>query len=274
MGRINSYPKISRPNNNDEIIIDGPNGTQNITMANLSFSLSGMLNAINHRMIVRGKNLGDQLTESMKSSIRNGDFDDIFIGDYFYINGTTWRVVDIDYWYGRGDPTQVSKHHIVIMPDVALYNAKMNDEKSTDGGYVNSKMYNEGLTNAKYIIEQAFGYDNILEYYTLLSNAVNDGSVTATSWNKVKIALPNEPMIFGHYIMPKYSNPQSLITSDPFQLSLFAVQPSMSNKSNIWLRDVVSDTTFSALGISGSPLHLLADLELPIRPIVGITGGD
>lgn len=60
------------------------------------------------------------------------------MGDYWVINGINWRIVDFNYWYNCGD-TAFIKHHLVIMPDTVLYEARMNPTNITTGGYVGSK---------------------------------------------------------------------------------------------------------------------------------------
>lgn len=75
----------------------------------------------------------------------------MFLGDYWNIGGRIWRIVDMDYWYNCGD-TAFTSHHLVIMPDEALYNAQMNTTNVTTGGYVGSEMYKKNLENAKTIV--------------------------------------------------------------------------------------------------------------------------
>lgn len=92
------------------------------------------------RVLFRGKNLGTALTAAQKAVIKDGSFKGMFLGDYWVIGGRTWRIVDMDYWYNCGD-TAFTSHHLVIMPDEALYNAQMNTTNVTNGGYVGSEMY-------------------------------------------------------------------------------------------------------------------------------------
>lgn len=92
------------------------------------------------RVIFRGKNLGTALTAVQKAAIKDGSFKGMFLGDYWSIGGRIWRIVDMDYWYNCGD-TAFTSHHLVIMPDEALYNAQMNTTNITTGGYVGSEMY-------------------------------------------------------------------------------------------------------------------------------------
>ena len=96
-------------------------------------------NAGAHNAIYRGKNLGTAVTTAQYNAIKAGTFDDLYIGDYWVINGVNWRIAAFDYYYRCGD-TDLTTHHAVIVPDSSLYNHVMNDTNITEGGYVGSKM--------------------------------------------------------------------------------------------------------------------------------------
>ena len=98
-------------------------------------------NAGSHNSIYRGKYLGDEVTADQYASIAAGTFDDMYIGDYWTINGVNWRIAHFDYWLNCGDSgSGTTTHHVVIIPDLALYSAKMNETNTTAGGYLHSKM--------------------------------------------------------------------------------------------------------------------------------------
>ena len=40
-----------------------------------------------HRNVFRGKNLGEFITDEQLAAIRDGSFDDLYVGDYWEING-------------------------------------------------------------------------------------------------------------------------------------------------------------------------------------------
>lgn len=48
-----------------------------------------------HRNIFRGKHLGESITEEQLEVIRDGSFADLYVGDYWEINGTKYRIADI-----------------------------------------------------------------------------------------------------------------------------------------------------------------------------------
>ncbi|MFA6729219.1 MAG: hypothetical protein WCS17_13545, partial [Prevotella sp.] len=198
-------------------------------------------------------------------------FKDLFLGDYWVIGGVTWRIVDIDYWYNCGD-TAFTNHHLVIMPDVALYNAQMNATNVTTGGYVGSLMYTTNLETAKTTIDAAFGSANILSHRELLVNAVTDGYPSAGAWFDSDVELPNEIMMYGSYIHTPSGNGTIIpyiYTINKQQLALFQVCPRfIVNRSyNQWLRDVVSAAFFAFVGGSGNAYFNGASNSLGVRPV-------
>ena len=76
--------------------------------------------------LYRGKFLGNSLTSAQSAAIQAGTFDDLYIGDYWTINGVNYRIAAFDYYYQCGDgynantnPTgsTVTTHHGVGVPD-------------------------------------------------------------------------------------------------------------------------------------------------------------
>lgn len=223
-------------------------------------------NAVNHRNVYRGKNLGTSITSAQKASIQAGTFDDLFIGDYWVINGVTWVVADMDYFYNCGD-TAFTKHHLVIVPNGKLYDAKMNDSDVTTGGYVGSKMYNENLNSAKATISATFG-DMVLSHREFLTNAVTDGHPSAGGWFDSTVELMNEIMVYGTHVHANngVTIPASSTVAKQ-QLALFALNPrAINDRQYIWLRDVVSGAHFAIVGTEGLAGYASASISFGVRP--------
>jgi hypothetical protein len=225
-----------------------------------------------HRNIYRGKNLGTAVTAAQKAAIQAGTFDDLFIGDYWVINGVNWVIADMDYWYNCGD-TAFTNHHLVIVPSASLYNAAMNDTNTTAGGYVSSLMYTENLNDAKTIISTAFG-DMLLTHREYLVNAAPDGYPSGAVWFDSTVELMNEIMVYGSYIRTPASDEITIVTRttiDKQQLSLFRLNPrAINNRESIWLRDVVSSYAFAYVGSSGRTVYYSASESYGVRPVFAI----
>lgn len=232
-------------------------------------------NAGFHNAKYRGKNLGTSLTTAQKQAISSGKFTDMFIGDYWVINGVTWRIAAFDYWYRCGD-TDLTTHHVVIVPDSQLYTHVMNDTNTTDGGYVGSKMYTEGLNQAKETIKNAFGEANILSHKQYLTNAVSNGKASAGAWYDSTVDLMNEIMVYGCHVHTPANDGTTIPTNytiDKSQLPLFTFRPDLiSARQWYWLRDVVSATSFASVGDFGEAGYSYASFATGVRPAFAIRG--
>lgn len=222
------------------------------------------------RVLFRGKNLGTALTAVQKAAIKDGSFKGMFLGDYWSIGGRIWRIVDMDYWYNCGD-TAFTSHHLVIMPDEALYNAQMNTTNITTGGYVGSEMYKKNLANAKTIVNAAF-QGSVLTHREHLCNAVANGKQSGGAWFDSSIELPSEIMMYGHIHFGNASDGNTIpniYTPSKTQLALFMVCPRfITDRSHAqWLRDVVSSAGFARVHDNGATDCSSASNSYGVRPV-------
>ncbi|MBR1901014.1 MAG: hypothetical protein IJ820_08155, partial [Lachnospiraceae bacterium] len=211
--------------------------------------------AASHNAVYRGKFLGSEVTEEQFEEISSGRFHDLFIGDYWTINGFTWRIADFDYWYGMGD-TACETHHAVIVPDEILYSGQMNTSNVTTGGYYGSAMYKTGLNSAKTTINSAFGSAHVLKHRDLLTNAVTNGYASAGAWYDSTVELMTEEMVYGSIEFKNITNGTAIpysYTIGQSQLKLFQYDHSrICNRSHWWLRDVVSAAYFARVNSGGN----------------------
>lgn len=230
-------------------------------------------NAGAHNAIYRGENLGTSVTAAQWAAIANGTFADLYIGDYWVIGGVNWRIAAFDYYYKTGD-TSCTTHHVVIVPDTSLYSHVMNDTNITTGGYIGSKMYTEGLAQAKTQINSAFGSSHILSHRQLLVNAVTNGKPGGGSWYDSTVELMTEQNVYGGKIFGAGNDGSTipyLHTIDKSQFPLFAHDPSMiSNRQWFWLRDVVSAAYFANVAYSGDADYSAASSGAGVRPAFSI----
>ena len=228
-----------------------------------------------HNSIYRGKNLGTSVTAAQWAAIADGSFTELYIGDYWVIDGVNWRIAAFDYYYKTGD-TACTTHHVVIVPDTNLYTHIANDTNITTGGYIGSKMYTDGLVEAKTKINNAFGSNHILIHRQLLVNAVTDGKPSGGSWYDSTVELMNEQTVYGSEIFGVGNNGSPvpyLYTIDKSQFPLFAHDPSMmSNRQGFWLRDVVSTTSFAVVNADGRAGQAKSSFAVGVRPAFSIIG--
>ena len=282
MANWDSYTKKSTPEDADTLMIKDTSGAANkrtpfsgvwnwIKSKIEAEDLSPMLydNSGAHNAIYRGKYLGSSVTETQWDAISAGTFDDLYIGDYWTIGGVNWRIAAFDYYYNCGD-TNFTKHHVVIVPDTVLYTHVMNDANITTGAYVGSKMYTEGLEQAKTTINNAFGSSHVLSHRIYLSNATSNGCASAGAWADSTVDLMCEHMVYGSGIFSPVSDGSTVPNNyrvEKSQLPLFAHNPRMIGiRSAWWLRDVITSANFAIVGYTGYAYYNGASNASGVRP--------
>lgn len=159
-------------------------------------------NAGAHNGIYRGKYLGTSVTAEQYAAIKNGTFDDLYIGDYWTIGGHDWVICDFDYYIQCG-VSNVNQHHLVMMPrtnmnipsGTALYGTSgtlelLDGESATSkkwnatsdapsahttaGGYKYSRMRTIIMKAANTIVINAFGSDHVLAFAEVYYNPASE----------------------------------------------------------------------------------------------------
>ena len=272
--KISEYPAITAFTGDSIILVDGDAGTKKMLASDMILAGLSMHSVYNRKFLFRGKNLGTTVTQSQKTAIQNGTFEDLWLGDYWVINGVNWRIADFDYWLGTGD-VEMTDHHLVIVPDTSLGNAAMNATATTAGGWTGSQMYTTNMATAKSTVTGTFG-DSVLAHREYLINEVTSGYPSAGAWADSSVELMNEPMVFGNYIYTPGctgSATPKLYTNSATQLALFRVRPDFickpggaSARLSFWLRDVVNATSFVRVSAYGAPQDTSASQSYAIRP--------
>ncbi len=222
-------------------------------------------NADAKNSIYRGKYLGNTVTAEQYQVISDGTFTDLYIGDYWTINGINWRIAAFNYYRNTGD-TSVPGNHIVVVPDQALYNHGMNDTNTTEGGYTGSKMYLEGLEQAKTIINNAFT-GHVVTFRAYLCNAVSNGEASLGAWFDSSVDLMNEVMVYGSVVNGAATYGLFNIGTEKSQLPLFRLNPqSINTRYSYWLRDIASAAYFSHVDRNGNAYRYYASYSLAVRP--------
>jgi hypothetical protein len=235
-------------------------------------------NAGAHNAIYRGKSLGSTVTTAQYAVIKAGTFDDLYIGDYWTIDGVNYRIAAFDYYLNSGD-TNCTTHHVVIVPDTCLYNAQMHNTSSgswesgaantTAGGYVGSDMYKSNLEQAKTTIKSAFS-GHVLKHRIYLTNAVANGRASGGAWCDSEVDLMCEQMVYGSGIFSPVSDGSNVPANyrvEKSQLPLFQHEPSrICNRATWWLRDVITASHFAYVNYNGLANSTDASYSLGVRP--------
>lgn len=259
----------------EQMLIHDGNGVKVITVENLHKGLQADIDSVRnvladgaaaHNCIYRGKNLGTSVTAEQYAAISSGKFTDLYIGDYWVINGVTYRIAAFDYYYNCGD-TNFTKHHAVIVPDTSLYKAQMNTSNVTTGGYTGSAMYKSNLAQAKTTIKAAFGSTHVLTKRELLTNAVNGNTPSGWAWFDSDVELMNEVQAYGSVAWGAHDGNGYNVASGDGQFPLFMFdRTKLHNREDYWLRDVASATYFSLVGSYGYAGSNDASISFGVRP--------
>lgn len=259
----------------EQMLIHDGNGVKVITVENLHKGLQTDIDSVRnvladgaaaHNCIYRGKNLGTSVTAEQYAAISSGKFTDLYIGDYWVINGVTYRIAAFDYYYNCGD-TNFTKHHVVIVPDTSLYKAQMNTSNVTTGGYTGSAMYKSNLAQAKTTIKAAFGSAHVLTKRELLTNAVNGNTPSGWAWFDSDVELMNEVQAYGSVAWGAHDGNGYNVASGDGQFPLFMFdRTKLHNREDYWLRDVSSATSFSGVYNGGDASSRNASNSAGVRP--------
>jgi hypothetical protein len=224
-----------------------------------------------HSSIYRGKYLGDKYTDEQKQAIINGTFDDLFIGDYWIINGITWRIADFDYYYNVYYLDQDDAHHVVIVPDTILYEAQMNPTDTTKGCYTGSEMYTKNLDEARAAFDDAFGSMFIATHKGYYSNRTDDSGIPQdTTVRDMRVELMSEEQVYGHAVWGVCNQNGFDVGTQVTQFRLFALDKTKINiGQTYWLTNVTNvlgHGFFAAMMKDGAPFFNPATFQNGVRP--------
>ena len=218
-------------------------------------------------------------------NIANGTFKDIFPGDYITksvaISGTAytvnWVIADCDYWINKGDTAVTTTHHVAIVPQQPIFNARMNSANTTEGGYKGSEMYKNIIPACATGIVSAFGSSHILTFRDHLTQDLNTSAVSsgitiftgAPNWNGAwysqQCNLMSEAMVYDgpHCASSALDNIMATRQMSAFRLSEKLIN---YNRNWWWLRDVVSSAHFAVVNGNGDAYAGLASYVGGVRP--------
>lgn len=295
--KITDYPVAAELSDSNVFLIDGGGaGTKQITAPKLAEYVKEseigeeVYDVVaKHRNTFRGKNLGTSYTDEQKAAVQNGTFEDLYVGDYWNINGFTWRIADIDYFYNhaytKSDNTiRNTDHHLVIFPDAGLFSTKMN-ETSKSTGYTGSDFYINKSNQVINILKSAFG-DFLIKLPWIVDTSKQDTALIDPFF-----ILPSNVFLRGYGINTNnpFNNDENIgfqfrTQSNSGQMALFRLNPKYictQHSDNIpiaekyWLSDHYTNRDISGFGYQsdfGISWWDYAYREGLVRPIFCIKG--
>ena len=250
---------------NEVFGLAGTNAKDINTLKELTKML-GQTGASRANSFIYEHDLGTSFTAEQSADIRAGKFEKVRTGGYWTINGRKYWAAHADYRLHCGD-TELTTHHMLVIPDRSFYSGVMNDTNVTTGAYYGSKMKTSGLADALATVKADFGADHILTHRVLLTNAVSNGLSSGWAWYDSQIDLMNEHMVYGSYAWGGGAQNGYDTGIDKSQLALFQARPDLiTNRENWWLRDVQSATSFCHVNYSGDANFWNASDSIGVRP--------
>ena len=204
------------------------------------------------------------------TAIADGDFEDIFVGDYFSASytvdgeqkSTNFRIAGINYFKAAVNEWGVHTNHVCIVPD-CLGTSNMNDTNVTTGGYIGSKMYTTVLPKYYAALAGSAGtpfFGHIKAMKESLVNGVDNthqagGGVVgwmgaATGWAdtaNISLCLLSELEIYG---TRNFGTAGDNI-KNAAQLPMFRLNPNtitVWGTQSTWLRSVGGSAVFCRAG--------------------------
>jgi len=225
--------------------------------------------------LYRGKNLGTSYTSEQQSQVASGKFLDLWVGDYWEINGTRYYIAAFNYYLGTGSQfTPLTTNHITLVPAKSMYNRRMYASGLIEDGYVGTEMYTSGLDQAKTKIHADFA-GRVLTHRRWLSTEASNGAASDGAWFDSDIELMNEYMVYGSNVVAMHAGSPNAyehnVGIEKSQLPLFRLRHDLIGvNTGWWLRDVASATGFAYVGVSGAASSLTGTNVRGVRPVFSI----
>ena len=222
--------------------------------------------AYHNAMPKRGKNLGSSITNAQLNAIANRTYDDLWLGDYWVINGHTHTIVSFEPYWNVGD-TALQRGHIGVVTDGGWTSAWYSSN-DTSRGYVSL----ETGTIRKYIrdtvqpaIQTDFGSSHVLTYRALYPTTYSSGAATGWAWADACVELLSEMEVYGGQVWE--SSPYE-VGHSARQLDLFRIDPAFKyTRSAWWLRGVASATWAACVSGYGNANWGGASYVFGVRPL-------
>ena len=245
-----------------------------------------------HNAIYRGKVLVDTTggtapytLSQLQALVNAGNFSDIYVGDEIRVNIDSklarFIVMAIDWYIHTGD-TQLTNHHLVLVPKDILGTAQMNGTDTTGGAYIGSAMFKTHLPKFATKISTALD-SHILTWRSLMSHDIHttaaaagysgrSGCTSGWAWMDTNCRLLNEVDVYGSSI---WGNAWDVGESNR-QLPGFAMNPELlvklnpedNSRNDWWLCTVAGSADVAAVNGYGFADDANASIALGVVPKV------
>lgn len=212
--------------------------------------------ALAWRNQLRFKNLGTSFTAEQQAALAAGDYSDFWNGDYWVINGITWRIVDNSGWGRRYGDTTFNSNSLVVMPDQCLVSAAayvVDSGNTTGNGYGNCGYRTTYKGTCKTAFQNAFGAAHVASRREMMSTSRAASGAAGWGWVDADVELPTEENLRGFSAFGGSSDGggSGYNSGMDGQFKLYQIAPYMiiadSNAENYWTRTIANASAFACV---------------------------
>lgn len=239
---------------------------------------------INKNGIYRGKDLGTITSANIGTfleshKVASGEFEDLFLGDYFTVQDGTynvqWEIAGFDVYLHKGDQ-ELTSHHLALIPKTNLLTSYMNSTNVTTGGYAGSYLHTTIIPQINTNLAKALG-SHLITRRALLSNSVSttiksmagadyNGATNGWAWTDVKACLMSEVAVYGSKV---FSSSFHDVGEDCERLPIFQFKGHSWTRQWFWLRAVASASYFANANTGGEAgTGIASDAGGGVRPLI------
>lgn len=275
MAKFDAYPKADTVLPDDLLITDGTRGTKTIKADEAIYKLLESIPQM-HKVIWRGKNLGNRYTSEQQAAVANGTLTDIWLGDYWEKDGVKWTIVDFE--VASQSMQDLPSTYLTVMPDQSIATA----EFLTSYTNVNMKdthiyKYLDGWVLYKF--ESVFGASHILDHPVAFEGEWVNGSWEdmrvggPTGYERIrkKVVIPNEIDWFGSRVtttMPGGHWSTQSTSTRQFAALRMGWTPNLPQNVGVWLHGRTSPRYYACVKRNEGIIMTLGTEQQGICPYV------
>jgi hypothetical protein len=236
----------------------------------------------NHNNYYRGKNLGTLTSSDIddfctEHEITQGNFKDLYLGDYFVLQDGTynveWMIAAFDYTfnYNKSSTAHITNHAIAIIPRGAgIEKRRFHSSDVTTSGIRFSELGEFLYGSFKSHFAEFLG-DHVGEGMVSMSNAADaDGVATGMTTGTAPVVIPCEVEFFGSITTTK--NPNTDCTGKHLLPVFNFITPYQFSNENYWLCGNTNGTQYMCTRLGGAaPFRANAtSTDYYVRPMIFI----
>lgn len=225
-----------------------------------------------HNILYRGNRLGTVFTQEQRDAIRLGTFNNLWLGDYWVLNGHKYIIMGFNYWKHTSG---VSVNHVVLMPENTIASAPWHTTTAMPAdGIMSSRMYTVTIPTYVNTITSDFGVApmphvekaNQWNAATHYPSGSIDVTLTAMLPTPGMLGLPYQAYVGNNHYMA--SQTQTSVSQLP---AVRMNQELLNANAPYWLQFITLATNGNAYQTDGYSWLRAVNLSIGVRPVFAIS---